>query len=137
MYQVFPGMAWGLVTAVISPEALGTLHHKVYYKALPLLGIRWSIKKKYRTLPERFQGLGLPNFVVIVFVCKIFFLRCHWGFKGVTARMVMSTFETFMLKVGLYGNIFSQKTTRSMVGRQQIIHGTKTYGNIVAIWISR
>ena len=108
MYQVLPGMAWGLVTAVISPRALGDLLHKVFYKALPLLGIRRSIKKEYRMLPEYFQGLGLPDFVVLAFACKVFFLQCHWGFEGATARMVMSTFESFMLEVGLYGNIFSE-----------------------------
>ena len=44
MYQVFPGMSWGLVTAVISPGPLRELLHKVYYKALPLLGIQRLIK---------------------------------------------------------------------------------------------
>ena len=65
-------------------------------------------KKEYRTLLERFQGLGLPDFVVLAFSCKIFFLQCHCGFKGATTRMVMSTFETFMLEVGLYGDIFTK-----------------------------
>ena len=83
------------------------LLHRVYYKALPLLGIRRSIKREYRLLPEQFQGLGLPDFAVLAFACKIFFLQCHWGFDGATAKMVMSTFETFMLEVGLYGNLFS------------------------------
>jgi len=58
-------------------------------------------------LPERFQGLGLPDFVVLALATKIFFLQSHWGFKGATAEIVMSTFETFMLEVGMYGNIFS------------------------------
>ena len=57
-------------------------------------------------LPEYFQGLGLPDFVVLAFACKVFFLQCHWGFEGATARMVMLTFESFMLEVGLYSNIF-------------------------------
>ena len=59
-------------------------------------------------LPKQFQGLGLPDFVVLALASKIFFLQCHWGFEGATAEMVMSTFETFMLEVGVYGNIFSQ-----------------------------
>ena len=102
MYQVFPGMAWGLVTAVISPETLRIHLHKVYYKELPLLGIRRFIKKEYRTLPERFQGLGLPDFVVLAFAYTIFFLQCHWGFEGATTKMVISTFKICMLEVGLY-----------------------------------
>ena len=106
MYRVFPGMAWGLVTMVISPQTLGDLLHKVVYKALPLLGIQRSIKKEHRMLPEYFQGLGLPNFVVPAFACKAFFLQSHWGFEGATTRMLMSTFESFILEVGLYGNIF-------------------------------
>ena len=77
MYQVFPGMAWGLVTTVILPQALGDLLHKVFYKALPLLGIRRSIKREYRMLLEYFQGLRLPNFVVLAFAYKVFFLQSH------------------------------------------------------------
>ena len=107
MYQLFPGMSWGLVTTVIAPGKLNDLLHKVYYKALPLLGIRRTMRREYRTLPERFQGLGLPDFVVLALATKIFFLQSHWGFKGATAEIVMSTFETFMLEVGMYGNIFS------------------------------
>ena len=101
-------MVWGLVTAVISPATLRTHLHKVYYKALPLLGIRRSSKNEYRTLPERFQGLGLSDFVVLAFAYKIFFLQCHWGFEGTVARMVMLTFETFMLEVRLLGDIFKK-----------------------------
>ena len=129
-------MAWGLVTAVILPETLRTHLHKVYYKALPLLGIRQSIKKEYTTLPERFQGLGLPDFVVLVFAYNIFFLQCHWGFEGATARIVMPTFETFMLEVGLYIDIFT-KDYQKYGGAATDNTWYKNSGNIITICTSR
>ena len=59
-------------------------------------------------LPERFQGLGLPDPVVLALANKIFFLQCHSGFEGATAAMAMLTYETFLLEVGIYGDIFAQ-----------------------------
>ena len=93
-------------------------------------------EKEYRTLPERFQGLELPDFVVLAFACKILFLQCHWGFKGATARMVMSTFETFMLEVGLYGNNFTKDYKKyGRVATDNTWY--KTSENTVAIWTLR
>ena len=62
---------------------------KVWYRALPLLGVRRNITLLWQTLPERFQGLGMPNFVVVAFVSKVFFLQCHWGFWAQVVGMVL------------------------------------------------
>jgi hypothetical protein len=32
----------------------------VYAKALPFLGVNGNIKKEWKTLPEKYQGLGMP-----------------------------------------------------------------------------
>ena len=71
-FQVYPGMSWGFMTTVVPPKILADEVHRVLYKSLPLLGVHRNIKKELCMLPERFQGLGLPNFVVILFACKVF-----------------------------------------------------------------
>jgi hypothetical protein len=63
--QLFPGMAWGLVIVCMEPKKLDAMIQRVYAKALPYLGGNCNVKKEWRTLPERYQGLALPNFPLI------------------------------------------------------------------------
>ncbi len=80
--QLFPGMSWGLVTVCMSPPKLDEKFQKVYKKALPFLGVNRKIKRKWWTLPEMYQGLGLPNFPSIALLSKVSFLLGKWGFHG-------------------------------------------------------
>jgi hypothetical protein len=74
--QLFPAMAWGLVTVCLKPKKLDSMIQRVYAKALPHLGVNQNIKREWRTLPERYQGLALPNFLLVALSEKIFlFLR--------------------------------------------------------------
>jgi len=76
--QILPGINWGLVVVVLSPKALQEEYQKLYYKMLPLLGVNRNISKEWRTLPERYQGLGLPDFEVQSFLKKFHFLQRKW-----------------------------------------------------------
>ena len=105
--QLFPGMTWGLVAAIMSPSKLDDLMQSLYYKILPFLGVNRNITKFWRTLPERFQGLGLPNFAVVAFACKVHFLQCNWGFKDAASVLMSFAFESHIVEVGMYGNPFS------------------------------
>ena len=58
-------------------------------------------------LPERFQGLGLPNFVVVCLAAKIFFLQQHLGFDDAAGQMMQQAYEAFLMEVGLYGDVLS------------------------------
>jgi hypothetical protein len=40
------------------------------------------MKKEWRTLPEMYQGLALPNFLLVAFLEKVSFLLRNWGFFG-------------------------------------------------------
>ena len=62
--QLLPGINWGMVTVVLSPRILHEAYQSLYYKMLPLLGVNRNIGKEWRMLPERYQGLGLPDFEV-------------------------------------------------------------------------
>ena len=68
--QLFPAISWGLVAVVLPPEALSKTLQSLYYKVLPLLGVNRCITTEWRAMPERYQGLGLPDFVAISFVKK-------------------------------------------------------------------
>ena len=61
-------------------------------------------------LPEMYQGLGLPNFILVAFAAKVYFLQCHWGFEGATSDALQFAYETFLIEVGLHGNVFSQSS---------------------------
>jgi hypothetical protein len=88
-----------------SPQKLDTIIQRVYAKALPFLGILCKIKKEWRTLPEMFWGLALPNFPLIALSKKISFLLGNWGFHCLAhSDSLAMAYENFLLEVGLYSD---------------------------------
>ena len=67
-----------------------------------------NIGKKWRTLPERYQGLGLPNFKVHALSKRIQFLHHKWDGNNSISKMAATTYKVFMVELGIYGNIFSR-----------------------------
>jgi hypothetical protein len=63
---------------------------KVYKKALPFLGVNCKIKQEWRTLPEMYQGLVLPNFPLVALAKKVSFLL---GKGGLLARHQMTRYQ--------------------------------------------
>jgi hypothetical protein len=103
--QLFPRISWGLVTVCMHPWKLDTMIQRVYAKALPVMGFLYKIKKEWRTLPEMFQGLALPNFPLIALSKKISFLLGNWGFHGLAhSDSLAMAYENFLLEVGLYSD---------------------------------
>ena len=72
--QLFPAIAWGLVTVCLQPKKLDSMIQIVYAKALPYLGVNWNIKREWRTLPKRYQGLALPSFPLVALSEKVSFI---------------------------------------------------------------
>jgi hypothetical protein len=105
--QLLPGISWGLLTVVMSPAQLDREFNDLYYRILPLLGVNRHIGFDWRMLSERFGGLGLPNFVVLAFACKIYFLQSNWGFENAVSQMMLHCYESFIVEIGLYDNVFS------------------------------
>ncbi len=64
------------------PVKLDKSFQRVYEKALPLLGVSCKIKKEWKSLPEMYQGLALPNFHLVALLEKVSFLLGNWGFFG-------------------------------------------------------
>ena len=76
--QILPGINWGSVATVLKPEALQKAYQRFYYQILPILGVNRNMATEWRMLPERYQGLGLPDFEVHAFSNKIHFLQRKW-----------------------------------------------------------
>ncbi len=74
--QLYPGMAWGLFTVILSSKELYLAKKPVYLKCLPLLGVQCHIELPWRTLSESFQGIGLPNLALHSLASKLQLLQC-------------------------------------------------------------
>ena len=59
-------------------------------------------------LPEWFQGLGLPNFVVLCLAGKIFSMQSHLKFEEAVGEMMLQAYEAFLIEVGLYGDVLTR-----------------------------
>jgi hypothetical protein len=97
-------MTWGLATVVLSSRELFAATRPVYFKCLPLLGIQSHIELPWRTLPEAYQGIGLPNFAFHSLAAKLHLIQCIWGFINVASKSLIMGYESFFMNVGMYGN---------------------------------
>ncbi len=46
----------------------------------------------------------MTNFALVSLTSKLAFIQQTWGFTDVVSRALMMGYESFMIKVGLYGN---------------------------------
>ena len=58
---LIPKILYGGVAVTHPPAQLLKAFHNIYYNLLPQLGINRNITREYRMLPQKYQGLGLPN----------------------------------------------------------------------------
>jgi hypothetical protein len=69
-----------------------------HFQLLP--GMSWGI---VTTLPERYQGLGMPNMPLLSLQEKISFLLGNWGFSGQAHSDALAmAYKNFLIEVGLY-----------------------------------
>ncbi len=103
--QLFPGILWGLVTVCMPPKQPDGCIQCFYAKALPFLGVNCKIKKEWRTLPDMYQGLALPNLPLVALADKISFLLGNWDFYGQAhSNSLVMAYDNFLIEVGLYGS---------------------------------
>ena len=72
------------------------------------VNVNCCITREWRTLPERYQGLGLPEWGGDCLAAKIFLIQRLWGFESASATLVSHAYEAFQMEVGLFGNILAQ-----------------------------
>jgi hypothetical protein len=103
--QLYPCICWGLVTTCMQPKKVDVQVQCVYAKVLPFLGVNGNIKKEWRTLPEQYQGLGMPNIPLAALAEKLSFLVEIWGFHGQAhSDSLAMAYDNFLMEVGLYGS---------------------------------
>ncbi len=102
--QLYPRMSWGLSTVVLSTHEFYEATRPIYFKCLPLLGMQRHIKLPWRTLPEAYQGIGLPNFSLNLLAAKLQLIQCLWGFSNAASLSLTMGYESFLMDIGLYGN---------------------------------
>jgi hypothetical protein len=93
------------MTTRMHPKKLDTQVQCIYAKALPFLGVNGNIKREWRTLPEQYQGLGMPNMLLVALADKLSFLLVNWGFHGQAhSNALAMVHENFLMEVGMYGS---------------------------------
>ena len=95
--QLYPGMSWGIAMVVLSPQEFYLVTKPVYYKCLPFLGVQHQIELPWRTLPECYQGISLPNFSLISLSSKLQLILCGWGFKYAASQSLRLRYNEFVL----------------------------------------
>ena len=104
--QLYPGMVWGITTVVLSAREMYLLLKPVYFRCLPFLGVQRHIELPWRTIPEKYQGIGLPNFSLVSLASKLQYIQCIWGFKDAASISLHMGYESFVMDIGVYGNVF-------------------------------
>jgi hypothetical protein len=101
--QLFPALSWGLVTVCMPPKKFNAKFQWVHEKALPFLSVNCKIKQEWRTLPEQYQGSGMPNMPLLAIQVKLSFLLSNWGLTSHThSKALAMAYGNFLLKIGLY-----------------------------------
>ena len=103
-----PKILYGAVTLSHSPARLEAAFQRIYYKLLPSIGVNRCITKSYRMLPEKYQGLALPNPNIWVLSAKLILIREHWELDTTLGKMLTHAYQAFQMEVGLGGNIFGK-----------------------------
>jgi hypothetical protein len=103
-----PKILYGAVTLSHPPAKLEKAFQSIYYKLLPSLGVNRCITKSYRMLPEKYQGLALPNPNIWVLAAKLILIREHWELDTTLGNMLTHAYQAFQMEVGLGGNIFGK-----------------------------
>jgi hypothetical protein len=94
-----------------SRETIETKLSRWYYHCLPALGVNRSIGCEWKTLPIKFQGLGLPHLTLEKTADSLQLLQHHWGHNTELGRALHLSFELVQVETGLYGNFLLQDYT--------------------------
>ncbi len=126
--QLYPEMSWGLVTICMPPKKFDVKIQGVYERALPFLGVNCKIRWEWRTLPETYQGLGMPNMPLISLLEKISFLLGNWGFLGQAhSNTLLMAYEKNLSKLA-YTVLHCKEVTMTLDTCVRMPLGSRTYG---------
>ena len=90
--QLFPGVTFVLSVVNMTSKKMEAMMQLLYFELLSLLRVNRHITKEWRILGERFHDLGLPNFVVLCFTVKVFFMEYHTGFNDAAGETTIHAY---------------------------------------------
>ena len=106
-HQLYRQLSYGFVTLVHPPSKVDKVFHQIWYKCLPALKVNRCLRREWRMLPLRFQGLALPNPNIDILCSKMHALSSHWSSDSVISHFLRHAYQAFQVEVGLGGNIFA------------------------------
>jgi hypothetical protein len=84
----------------------------VYFRALPYLGFNRCITTEFRTLPVKYQGIGMKKWSIEKLAKDITTLVRHWQTDSTLGQVLQLVYESFQMEVGLDGNILTRSYNR-------------------------
>lgn len=90
-----------------SPQTVIKSFNALYFKLLSSLGVNKYITKGWRTLPCRFQGLGLPHMRLEKLAELLLWLQLHWEVGEGVGLIVRDAYECLQVEMGWSGNLFA------------------------------
>jgi hypothetical protein len=104
--------SYGLSSNYSKPSDLDKTMGSVYFCALPFLGFNRCITTKFRTLPIKYQGIGMKKWSIEKLAKDITTLIRHWQTDSILGRVLQLVYESFQSEVGLDGNILTRSYQR-------------------------
>jgi hypothetical protein len=71
-----------------------------------------AFDRAHKEIPERYKGLGMANYALVSLALKLSLFQFNWGFATTQLTTMMMGYESFMVKVGSYGNTMSYNYKR-------------------------
>jgi hypothetical protein len=102
--QALPSVRYGIIALMTSPRDLDNAFSAWYYTLLPALGVNRNITKAWRTLPVKYQGLGLPQMSLEKLAISLQYLQRHWGRSSPMGQILRANYELIQIEIGLSGN---------------------------------
>ena len=105
-HQLPTQLSYGFLALTHPPSKVGKVFQLIWYKCLPVSKVNCCLRKKWRMLPLRFQGLALPNPNIDILCSKMHTIQTHWSSNTVVGKFLRHASEAFQIEVGLGDNIF-------------------------------
>jgi hypothetical protein len=104
--QLKPKIEFGLVAVCAPPKDLDELCGKIHHEALSPLGFNQKIYTELRTAHARYQGMGMFDLNNSCLEFKVHLMREYWNKDDCLGNMIRLCYESFLVDVGLGGNVF-------------------------------
>ena len=111
-YALWPSITYGFAAITPDIDALNKAVQDLVRNVLSPLQVNKNIRTFYRVAPKRFQGLGIPNPLIVMLSQKLHLLQTQFNQSSATGRMLQQSLEVFQMEVGISSNILEEDYSR-------------------------